>query len=63
MTIIPDRVSLLAVTARLFAQIQTNEIKAPPVTTYPLRQAQQAHLDLQSRRSVGKLLLVPDTKS
>lgn len=57
---IPDRASLLAVTARLFAQIEAGEIKAPPATTYPLQQAQQAHLDLQFRRSVGKLLLVPD---
>lgn len=60
---IPDRASLLTVTRRLFAQIEKGEIKAPPATTYPLRQVQQAHLDLQSRRSVGKLLLIPDAKS
>jgi NADPH2:quinone reductase len=59
---IPDRASLLAVTARLFAQVEAGEIKAPPVTPYPLPQAQRAHLDLQSRRSVGKLLLIPDAE-
>ena len=34
-------------------------IVAPPVVTYPLADVARAHADLESGRTVGKLVLVP----
>lgn len=35
------------------------KIKPPPVTTYPLERVADAHRDLESGKTIGKLILVP----
>ena len=45
--------------ADLFARVARRELRAAGGATYPLSQAAQAHLDLQQRRTTGKLLLDP----
>ena len=45
--------------ARLFQWISRGEIKVTVGRTYPLGQAAQAHADMESRQSIGKLLLLP----
>ena len=39
--------------------LATGAIVAPPVVTYPLADVARAHADLESGRTVGKLVLVP----
>jgi NADPH2:quinone reductase len=43
----------------LFARVAAGELRAVVGATYPLTQAGQAQVDLQSRRTSGKLLLDP----
>jgi NADPH2:quinone reductase len=45
--------------ADLFARAGGGELKVIVGATYPLQQASQAHIDLRSRRTTGKLLLDP----
>lgn len=54
------RASLLAeAMAAIFAGIEAGALRPPPVTTYPLDAVAQAHRDLESGRTVGKLVLLP----
>ncbi|MFO1037922.1 MAG: SRPBCC family protein [Geminicoccaceae bacterium] len=46
-------------TDRLFAALQSGAITPSPPTTYPLREAAAAHRDLESRRTMGALVLLP----
>jgi NADPH:quinone reductase len=48
-----------AALADLFARAQAGELRVVVGGTYPLSEAAQAQIDLQSRRSTGKLLLDP----
>lgn len=50
---------LRARTARLFDWIATGQLKIRIGGTYPLVQAAQAHVDMESRATTGKLLLLP----
>ena len=43
----------------LFSWIEASELNVSIHKKYPLREAEQAHWDLQSRATSGKLLLVP----
>jgi NADPH2:quinone reductase len=45
--------------ADLFERVARGELKAVVGATYPLEQAAQAQIDLQQRRTTGKLLLDP----
>jgi NADPH:quinone reductase len=45
--------------ADLFARVQRGELRVVVGKTYPLSDARQAQVDLQSRRTTGKLLLDP----
>jgi len=45
--------------ADLFDRAARGELRAVVGATYPLEQAPQAHIDLQERRTTGKLLLDP----
>jgi NADPH2:quinone reductase len=45
--------------ADLFARAARGELRVVVGATYPLEDAAQAHRDLQSRRTSGKLLLDP----
>jgi NADPH:quinone reductase len=56
---VPDRASLLARSAELFALVQSGQLDVRVGRRYPLGQAARAHADLESRATTGKLLLVP----
>jgi NADPH2:quinone reductase len=53
------REELLARTSALYAMIAEGKLKVRVAKTYPLADAPQAHRDLEARKLVGKLLLVP----
>ncbi len=44
----------------VFAMIRDGKLKLRIEHVYPLAEAQQAHRDLESRKTTGKLLLLPD---
>jgi NADPH:quinone reductase-like Zn-dependent oxidoreductase len=37
------------------------KLAAPPVVTYPFADVARAHADIESGRTVGKLVLLPDS--
>jgi synaptic vesicle membrane protein VAT-1 len=45
--------------ARLLGWVAEGRLRPPPVTTYPLARVADAHRDLESGRTVGKLVLIP----
>ncbi len=45
---------------RLMARVDAGALRPPPVSTYPLSRVADAHRDLESGRTVGKLVLIPD---
>jgi NADPH2:quinone reductase len=53
------REALLFRASAVFEMIRQGKLRIRIGKTYPLAQAKQAHDDLEGRRSVGKLLLVP----
>ncbi len=57
---ISDRQSLLARAKDVLSWIGTGKLRPRIWRTYPLAEAAQAHRDLESRASAGKLLLLPD---
>lgn len=46
--------------AAVFSMIRDGKLKLRIEHTYPLSQAQQAHRDLESRKTTGKILLIPN---
>lgn len=55
-----DRVDLLEeAMAAISGWLEAGEIRPLPVTTYPLAEVARAHADIESGRTVGKLVLVP----
>jgi NADPH:quinone reductase-like Zn-dependent oxidoreductase len=50
---------LNAQTERLFAALRAGILVAERPTSYPLAEARTAHADLESRRTVGALVLIP----
>jgi NADPH:quinone reductase-like Zn-dependent oxidoreductase len=56
---IPTREALLARSAELFALIADGRLTIEIGGRYPLAEAAQAHRDLESRTTTGKLLLLP----
>jgi NADPH2:quinone reductase len=50
---------LLARSSAVFGMIAAGKLKLRIQHTYPLAQAQQAHRDLEGRKTTGKLLLIP----
>src|SRR6266481_3586091 len=56
---IATREELLARSSAVFGMIAAGKLKLRIQHTYPLAQAQQAHRDLEGRKSTGKLLLIP----
>ena len=56
-----DRVEILReAMAQLEIWLADGSIKAPPVRTYPLNHAGQAHADIESGLTIGKLILIPE---
>lgn len=53
----PDRLGPQV--ARFFAAVRSGVIRLSPPRLYPLEEARQAHHDLESRRTMGPLVLVP----
>ncbi|MGA7514448.1 MAG: quinone oxidoreductase, partial [Candidatus Sulfotelmatobacter sp.] len=53
------REELLARTSALFGMIAEGKLKLRIAKTYPLKEAPQAHRDMEARKMVGKLLLIP----
>jgi NADPH2:quinone reductase len=53
------RAELLARTSALFAMIAVGKLQLRIAKTYPLTEAPQAHRDMEARKLVGKLLLIP----
>jgi NADPH2:quinone reductase len=56
---IATRDQLLARSGAVFGMIAAGKLKLRIQHTYPLAQAQQAHRDLEGRKTTGKLLLIP----
>jgi len=53
------REELLARTSALFGMMAEGRLKLRIAKTYPLAEAPQAHRDMEARKMVGKLLLIP----
>lgn len=56
---IATRDELVARSAAVFAMIAAGKLKLRIEHIYPLAEAQQAHRDLEGRKTTGKLLLIP----
>jgi NADPH:quinone reductase len=56
---IATREELVARSSAVFGMITSGKLKLRIEHTYPLAQAQQAHRDLEGRKTTGKLLLLP----
>jgi NADPH2:quinone reductase len=56
---IVTREELLARAEAVFKMIATQKLKLRIEHTYKLADAQQAHRDLEARKTTGKLLLIP----
>jgi NADPH2:quinone reductase len=56
---IVTRDMLLASVNELFDWVRSGDLKVTIGQRYPLSEAARAHSDLASRRSIGKLLLIP----
>jgi NADPH2:quinone reductase len=56
---ISKREELVGRTRDLFGAVQHGKLKVRIGATYPLADAAQAHRDLEARKTVGKLLLIP----
>ncbi len=53
------REELMARSDAVFGMITSGKLKLRIAYTYPLEKAQQAHRDLEGRKTTGKLLLIP----
>jgi NADPH2:quinone reductase len=53
------REALLTRSNQLFDWVREGRLKVHVGGRYPLAEAAQAHRDIQSRRTTGKLLLIP----
>jgi NADPH2:quinone reductase len=56
---IATREELLARSGAVFTMMAAGKLKLRIEHTYPLAEAQQAHRDLEGRKTTGKLLLIP----
>ncbi|PWA78135.1 groES-like zinc-binding alcohol dehydrogenase family protein [Artemisia annua] len=54
------RDELLEAAGEVFANIATGVLRVRVNHKYPLSQASQAHLDLESRKTTGSIVLIPD---
>ena len=53
------RADLLDIAADLFKVVGGGKVKIPINQTYPLKDAKQAHIDLEGRKTTGSSILVP----
>ena len=55
-----DRIDILnEALADIGRWLASGKIVAPPVTTYPLADVARAHADIESGKTIGKLVLIP----
>ena len=59
MTYTARREDLVANARELFDMVKKGAIKIEPSRTYPLRDAAQAHSDLEARKTTGSIVLIP----
>ena len=59
MTYTANREDLLTSAAELFDVVQSGAVKIEVKQTYPVSEAAQAHLDLESRKTTGSTVLIP----
>ncbi|MBS1191345.1 MAG: Zinc-containing alcohol dehydrogenase superfamily [Rhodocyclaceae bacterium] len=59
MTHIAQRSDLEALGAELFAVVESGKVKIEVRQTYALKDAAQAHIDLEARRTTGSTILLP----
>jgi len=59
MSYVGKREELLAASKELFDHVLAGHIKVGARQTYPLKEAQQAHRDLEGRKTTGSTILVP----
>jgi len=53
------RAELLETVADLFAMVSSGKIRIEITQSYPLRDAPQAHRDVEARRTTGSIVLIP----
>ena len=53
------REDLVAIANDLFSVVASGKVKIPINQTYALKDVQQAHRDLQDRKTTGSTILVP----
>lgn len=58
-TYFAKREDLLKGARELFAVVKSRKVRIPVNQTYPLREAAQAHRDLEARRTTGSTVLIP----
>lgn len=59
MTYVAARADLVAAARELFAVVKKGAVKIAISRTYPLREAAQAHRDLEARKTTGSIILLP----
>ncbi len=59
MTYTATREDLVKSAADLFAMVKSRKVRIPINQTYPLRDAAQAHRDLEGRKTTGSTVLIP----
>jgi NADPH:quinone reductase len=59
MTYIAHRADLIANAGELFAMVGKGAVRINVKRTYPLREAEAAHRDLEARKTTGSIVLVP----
>jgi NADPH:quinone reductase-like Zn-dependent oxidoreductase len=56
---VPDHAALVRRANEVFALVRSGQLKPHIGNRYPLADAAKAHADIESRRTTGKLLLLP----
>jgi len=59
MTYVAKRADLVRAASELFAVVKKGAVKITVNHTYPLKEAAQAHRDLESRKTTGSIVLLP----
>jgi NADPH2:quinone reductase len=59
MTYTASRADLLKTAGELFSVVKAGKVKIRVNQTYPLRDAVQAHRDLEGRKTTGSTVLLP----
>jgi len=58
-TYVAKREDLLDIANNLFSVVASGKVKIPVNQKYPLKEVQQAHRDLEARKTTGSIVLIP----